>query len=221
MTSATLRLLALAFILSLASHAAPAVAGDAAGLNPCSAKSLNPCSGKNPCSGRNPCNPCSGKNPCNPCGGAARVNPCRFVQPKALRLGGGGAQLVAEGERLWNDKSLSTNGAACATCHQSYAQMQPSFAQPYPHRVAMVKQMSGVDAVGAAEMVQFCMLQPMQAEPFPWSSHELAALAAYVEHIQQSYQPNPCTLKNPCNPCGMKNPCNPCGMKNPCNPCGG
>jgi hypothetical protein len=42
--------------------------------------------------------------------------------------------------------------------------MQPTFAEPYPHRVTMVEQMSGVPQVSAAEMVQFCMLQPMQAE---------------------------------------------------------
>jgi hypothetical protein len=73
----------------------------------------------------------------------------------------------------------------------------------------MVEQMSSVPQVSAAEMVQFCMLQPMQAEPFPWSSPKLAALAAFVEHIRPGYAPVAGGAPNPCNPCGAKP--NPCG----------
>ena len=62
----------------------------------------------------------------------------------------------------------------------------------------MVTQLSGTPAVGADEMVQFCMLQPMQAETLPWGSIELAALTAYVEHVQKGYAANPCAGKNPC-----------------------
>ena len=90
-------------------------------------------------------------------------------------------------------------------------QMNPTFAQPYPHQVAMPLQMSGVDQVSAAEMVQFCMVNPMMAEPLAWDSRELAALVAYVEKIQPGYEPVT----------GGANPCNPCAAKNPCNPCGG
>jgi len=217
--------------------------------NPCAGNPCNPCAGKNPCAG-NPCNPCGGMNPCNPCGGGAMVDPDEFVKPAGMSMGGGDREaLVAQGEELWNDNSLSTNGAACSTCHVGGAQFQKSFSKPYPHEVAMVTQMSGVKEIDAAEMVQFCMVQPMQADPLPWGSQELAALTAYTEHVQQQYLGNPCALQgsaggnpcnpcamgnpcnpcagmnpcagNPCNPCAMKNPCNPCGGMNPCNPCGG
>jgi hypothetical protein len=97
--------------------------------NPCGGNPCNPCGARaNPCGG-NPCNPC-GANPCNPCGGGAGVDPARFVQPEGESLRGGSrAELVAEGEKLWKDGSLSTNGASCSTCHvQNYAQMQPTFA---------------------------------------------------------------------------------------------
>lgn len=140
------------------------------------------------------------------------------------------SELVAEGEALWNDRSLGKSGIACATCHyESYAQMSDGFDAPYPHFVKMPHQRAGVSEVSAAEMVNFCMLVPMQDEPLAWDSRELAALTAYVERIQAGFEPsmggggaNPC---NPCagNPCGGNpcagNPCNPCG-KNPCNPCG-
>lgn len=190
--------------------------------NPCAA---NPCAGRNPCAanpcaGRNPCgaNPCAGANPCggaNPCAGAA-IDPARFQQPKGVALASGDrATLVAEGERLWNDPSIGKSGLSCGNCHvQGYAMMKPGFADPYPHYVEMADQRAGVKAVNAAEMVNFCMLVPMAAEPLPWTSRELAALTAYVEHLQPGYRPVGASGANPCNPCAGANPCagrNPCG----------
>ncbi len=208
----------------------------AAACNPCAAKKAcnpcNPCAAKkacnpcNPCAAKkacNPCNPCAAKkgcNPCNPCGGAkvkasAFKRPCGVAAPSRARLAG----LEKEGERLWKDTSLSSNGLSCNTCHTGMGSLNASFAQPYPHRVAMPQQMAGVEAVDADEMVQFCMLVPMQAKALPWESRDLAALTAYTLKLQKSF--NPCAAKrapargcNPCNPCAAKkNPCNPC---NPC-----
>ena len=90
--------------------------------------------------------------------------------------------------------------------------MNATFAEPYPHYVAMPYQQAGVNEVNAAEMVKFCMLVPMGGASLDWSSRELASLAAYVESIQSAFQPvgagNPCGTKNPCNPCSAKrNPC--------------
>ncbi|TDJ01712.1 MAG: hypothetical protein E2O73_03760, partial [Deltaproteobacteria bacterium] len=199
-------------------------------LNPCAAKTLNPCKAKtlNPCAAKrlNPCqakalNPCGGKavtGPMNPCGG----NPCgaktldasRFRQPAGVRLAGGRrTALVAQGKELWNDRSLGKSGLACASCHiDNYSLMQPTFAKPYPHYVAMPHQQAGVKQVNTAEMVQFCMLVPMLDEPLDWNSKELASLTAYVESIQSGYHSVAGGAANPCNPCSMKrNPCNPCG----------
>jgi hypothetical protein len=180
-------------------------------LNPCAAKTLNPCQAKgvgSPGAMKNPCNPCGAKNPC---GAGVAIDPGLFVQPSGTRLAGGSG-LDALGEKLWNDRSLGKTGLACANCHiDSYSQMQPSFASPYPHHVNMPAQMAGVKQVNAAEMVQFCMVQPMATKPFDWSSRELAALTAYVERIQPGYRPVAGGAMNPCNPCGAKNPCNPCG----------
>jgi cytochrome c len=87
--------------------------------------------------------------------------------------------------------------------------MAATFARPYPHRVAMPHEQAGVDQVNAAEMVNFCMIVPMNDEPLPWDSIELAALTAYVEHLQEGFQPSAGSAANPCNPCGAANPCNP------------
>jgi hypothetical protein len=179
------------------------------------AQTLNPCS---PGGGtKNPCNPCGGKaNPCNPCGGA-KIDPARFQQPANFTYGGDREALLAEGEFLWNDRTLGNSGLACSTCHYNrYGQMEPTFAEPYPHRVAMPHQRAGVDRVTAAEMVNFCMIVPMNDEPLAWNSQQLAALATYVESIQGDYK---APASNPCNPCASKNACNPCGGEsNPCSP---
>jgi cytochrome c len=138
---------------------------------------------------------------------------------------GNRSKLAAQGRQLWNDPSLSSNGMSCNSCHVSYASLNPSFAKPYPHRVAMPSQMAGTGKISADEMVQFCMLVPMQSKTLPWSSTQLAALTAYTHELQKEFKANPCAAKkacSPCNPCGagkVCNPCNPCAVKKSCNPC--
>ncbi len=178
------------------------------------ALTLTACAGGEEQAQANPCNPCAANvcNPCNPCA-AGSVDPALITQGNAtLHTGTPQAQMVARGRELWNDKSLSSSGGvACSTCHvNNYGQMQATFAQPYPHEVAMVKQRAGVNQVNAAEMVQMCMVVPMAAQPLPWNSVELAALTAYVKDIQKGFDPSMAAGANPCNPCGA-NPCNPCG----------
>jgi cytochrome c len=226
-------------------YAGEGIPGAPATLNPCAAKTINPCAEKtinpcaaktlNPCAAKtlNPCaaktlNPCAAKgggsgkvagmNPCNPCG-VGKVEASQFVQPRGVRLASGSSgDLLPEGAKLWNDRFLGKSGLACSTCHTDhYGQMMPTFAKPYPHYVAMPAAQGGVEQVNAAEMVQFCMNVPMMSDPLPWDSRELAALTAYVNHIQADYDPksaaaavhNPCAMKrNPCNPCaGRRNPC--------------
>ena len=202
--------------------------------NPCAAKKAcspcnpcNPCAVKKACSPCNPCNPCAAKacNPCNPCG-AGKVSAKDFVRPKGVKLASGSrSKLAAQGKRLWNDPGLSTNGLSCNSCHVNNASLNPSFAESYPHRVAMPSQMAGVGRISAAEMVQFCLLVPMQSKTLPWNSTQLAALTAYTHELQKGFKVNPCAAKkacSPCNPCAARkacNPCNPCAVKKSCSPC--
>ncbi|MFU8814395.1 MAG: c-type cytochrome [Pseudomonadales bacterium] len=99
-------------------------------------------------------------------------------------------ELVAYGEELWNDPSLSGNGkASCASCHRGNTRMfKKTFLEPYPHEVRMPQRRSKLDSVTAEEMVQFCMVVPMKTDVLPWDSKELAALTAYtVDVVQQAY----------------------------------
>ncbi len=194
--------------------------------NPCAAKA-NPCNPCNPCAAKNPCNPCAAKNPCNPCAARAGVDPRRVTRPAGMQMAVGS---TVDGKKLWNSTKLSTNGLSCATCHDGGKQFSATFAKPYPHYVAMADAQSGLKKVDLDEMVQFCMVVPMAADPLPWNSEALADLTAYTAKVQKAFiktaatNPcNPCAARNPCNPCNpcavKRNPCNPCAAKNPCNPC--
>jgi len=157
-------------------------------------------------------NPCAA-NPCsaNPC---AAVIPAEKIMQAGRELNSAGMsdmQLAARGAELWADASLSGgNDTSCSTCHagDGTALMNATFAEPYPHPVAMASERLLVDEVTAAEMVQLCMAVPMNAEPLDYASVELAALTAYVLELQKGFNAsaagmNPCAA-NPCaaNPCG-------------------
>jgi mono/diheme cytochrome c family protein len=112
--------------------------------------------------------------------GAAAVRPTGY-KPKA---GDPGA-----GEKLFLDKKLSTNGMSCATCHANNASFSDGFARPYPHKVAMANDDLGIKTIHLDEMIQACMVMPMQAKPLPWNSKELADLTAYVAQVQKTFKP--------------------------------
>jgi cytochrome c len=95
--------------------------------------------------------------------------------------------MVAAGKKLFEDKSLSTNGMSCATCHADGASYQKTFAQPFPHFVQMAKAGYGLDQIQLDEAIQMCMIGPMASKPFDWSSPELQDLAAFVLSEQSKF----------------------------------
>ncbi|MCD1646489.1 cytochrome-c peroxidase [Marinobacter adhaerens] len=97
------------------------------------------------------------------------------------------ADLRAQGEKLFNDTSLSSNGLSCATCHANGAGYNATFKNEYPHVVAMGQRDFGMDMVHLDEMVQICMVAPMAAEPLEWGSEELAALTEYSRVEQEKF----------------------------------
>ncbi len=194
-------------------------------LNGCAMATCKPCAAR--AGKRNPCKPCAARNPCaamnpcaasNPCAAGDRVNPKAVTRPEGTKpYQGDRAALINEGKALWNSKEISRNNSmSCSSCHQDgTAMLQPDFAKPYPHFVQMVTDNNGMKSIALEEMVQFCMIKPMQSKPFAWDSRQLAALTAYTAVLQKEFKP----VGNAVNPCAARNPCapkNPCSMKNPC-----
>lgn len=119
---------------------------------------------------------------------AQSVDPKKVTQPEGTQLHQGPqSELVAKGKELFNDPSIGESGLACTNCHQDYGQYKDTFKKPYPHFVNIAKGKAGLDEVSAAEMVQLCMVVPMQTDPLPWKSEDLAALAAYVEDVRKRF----------------------------------
>jgi cytochrome c len=125
---------------------------------------------------------------------AAGVDSALIIRPKGTTAfavdKGNSAALLARGEHLWNDKSLSKKGkTACSSCHKTSTKMfKATFLESYPHYVKMANKKAKLDSITAEGMVQFCMVVPMKTDPLPWDSEDLAALTAYSERvIQQKY----------------------------------
>jgi len=162
--------------------------------NPCSMKDMkhNPCS-MNPCDMKkhhkmNPCNPCSMKkhhkaNPCsmNPCS----MNPCSMDDTqKKIRSGSFKSfqQAATAGKKLWEDETLGKSGLACLSCHSGYSDLNLEKRQNYPHYVKMVD-----DVVTLDQMINYCMLNPMQGEQLERNSKEMTAIAAYFRAYRMKY----------------------------------
>jgi len=108
--------------------------------------------------------------------------------PDYSETGDNPEDMLARGKALYYDTALSTNGLSCSTCHGSDGRdtgYNPTFQQPFPHRVAMANNQFGMSEVHADEMVQVCMIAPMAAEPLEWGSEELTSLSAYMVEVQK------------------------------------
>lgn len=172
----------------------------AAGKNPCAMK--NPCGMKNPCAMKK--NPCGAKNPC----GMKK----KMIRDRHVTDYG---QMARIGEKMWNDDTLGKSGMSCMSCHADHNYLNlDRHHGVWPHDVPKMTD----DIMTLTQMINFCMLNPMEGEALDPHSVEMTAMAAFYTDYVKSWMKNPCAMKK--HPCGMKNPCgakkNPCGMKNPC-----
>jgi len=170
--------------------------------NPCSMKHMqkhNPC---NPCSMKhmqkhNPCNPCSMKhmqkhNPCNPCSMKKMKNPCsmqknpcsadakKYIRPHAFNSF---QEAVDMGRKMWNDdEGMGKAGVACLSCHADFDMLHFDKNQNFPHYVKMVG-----DVVSLDQMINYCLLNPMQGHQLDQNSKEMTAMAAYYRSYRMQY----------------------------------
>ena len=110
-----------------------------------------------------------------------RIPPNDVIRPPASKaFTGDAAKLLATGTQRHGDTSLSPAGRSCNTCHLEADSYNATFKKPWPHFVESVKAKTGLDAITAEGMVQFCMISAMEARPLAWDSEALAALTAFV-----------------------------------------
>jgi cytochrome c len=117
-------------------------------------------------------------NPCaaNPCASGGNT----LTRPHAFDNFG---QAAAMGEKMWNDENLGTAGVACLSCHADYDSLNLDGNKNYPHFVGMVG-----DVVTLDQMINYCMVNPMQGKQFDKNSKELTAMAAYFRAYRMKYR---------------------------------
>ncbi|MDX8397012.1 MAG: hypothetical protein R8K49_01705 [Mariprofundaceae bacterium] len=195
-----IKLLGLLLAASLSFFAMQGVAQAGNPCNPCAMQKMsNPC---NPCAMKkmaNPCNPCAMKkvqkhnpcamkkaaNPCNPCAmNPCSMNPCSADAKKPIRPHAfNNFQEAADlGKEMWSNESLGTSGVACLSCHADFELLNLDKRQNFPHFVKMVG-----DVVTLDQMINYCMLNPMQGKEFAKDSKELTAMAAYYRAYRMKY----------------------------------
>ena len=80
--------------------------------------------------------------------------------------------VVKKGRELWVSADLGTNGVACAQCH-------PNAANPHPETSPKFQQPLGrVLALG--EMINWCLMNPLEGEVLPLDDPRMVAMEAYV-----------------------------------------
>jgi len=143
---------------------------------------------KNPCA-KNPCvtNPCA-KNPC----GAKKksIRSDRITDYK---------KLVSMGEKMWNNQKLGGSGMSCMTCHSDHESLNlDRHHGRWPHNVPKMTD----DIFTLTQMINFCMLNPMEGKALDAHGMEMTAMEAYYYQYIASYKgANPCANKKS-NPCG-------------------
>ncbi|MCU0597259.1 MAG: cytochrome C, partial [Desulfobacterota bacterium] len=79
--------------------------------------------------------------------------------------------VVAEGDKLFHSSSLGKNKVSCDQCHPNGANTHP---ETYPK---FQKQLGRVVSLG--EMVNWCIINPLEGKALALDSKEMVAILAY------------------------------------------
>ena len=80
--------------------------------------------------------------------------------------------VVKEGRKLFTSPALGTNSVTCNECHPNATNTHP---ETYPK---FQKQLSKVATM--AEMINWCIQNPLKGKPLALDSKEMTALIAYI-----------------------------------------
>ena len=95
-----------------------------------------------------------------------------FTDKDEERWQGEFMSVVTEGRALWGSPTLGTNGVACGQCHPNAANTHP---ETYPK---FQQQLGGV--VAFRDMINWCLMNPLEGEPLELDDPRLVAMESYV-----------------------------------------
>jgi cytochrome c len=91
--------------------------------------------------------------------------------------------VVKTGRDLWTSPDLGTNGVACAQCHPNAANTHP---ETYPK---FQQQLGRVIAI--RDMINWCIMNPLEGEPLELDSPQMVAIEAYVTYERRGVALDP------------------------------
>ena len=106
--------------------------------------------------------------------GMAALRADEFTEEEAQRWQVEYMSVVEKGREWWVSPDLGTNGVACAQCHPNAANTHP---ETYPK---FQKQLGRVIAL--RDMINWCLLNPLEGEPLELDDPVMVAIEAYVTY---------------------------------------
>ena len=82
--------------------------------------------------------------------------------------------VVKKGRELWVSPELGTNGVACAQCHPNAADTHPETYPKFQQQIGKV--------VGMRDMINFCIMNPLEGVALGPNGPEMIALEAYATY---------------------------------------
>jgi cytochrome c len=97
-----------------------------------------------------------------------------FTEKDQERWQGEFMSVVEQGRELWVSPELGTNGVACAQCH-------PNAANTHPETYPKFQQQLG-KVIALREMINWCLMQPLEGKPLKLDDPKMVAIEAYVTY---------------------------------------
>ncbi len=91
--------------------------------------------------------------------------------------------VVKTGQELWGSPSLGTNGVACGQCH-------PNATNTHPETYPKFQQQLG-KVVAFREMINWCLMNPLEGQELALDSAEMIALEAYATYERRGVALDP------------------------------
>jgi len=106
-----------------------------------------------------------------------------FTDQDVERWQGEFMSVVQEGRALWGSADLGTNGVACGQCH-------PNAANTHPETYPKFQQQLG-KVVELRDMINWCILNPLEGEMLALDDPRMIALEAYIAYERRGVELEP------------------------------
>ncbi|MFH1843929.1 MAG: cytochrome C [bacterium] len=88
--------------------------------------------------------------------------------------------VVDQGRALWVSADLGTNGVACAQCHPNAADTHPETYPKFQQQLGRV--------IALRDMINWCLMNPLEGVPLDLDSQEMVAMEAYVHYERRGVE---------------------------------